>query len=114
MPDARRWILRRIGFQRAVRATASFLTTDADSRVSPRWLAHNTKALEAGADAVLGRIILDEEGDLCPKIWLTTSNRLHGRAAGGVADTATRERFTSATPSLSMRPNPTTGTDPGS
>jgi hypothetical protein len=145
------------------------LTTDADSRVSPRWFAHNMEALDAGADAVLGRIVLDEEGDLlpaalhqrgqlegdyeawltelsalidpidhnpwpnhatisgasialtreiylrvgglprvplgedkalvaelsrhdarirfCPKIWVTTSGRLHGRAPGGVADT---------------------------
>jgi hypothetical protein len=42
------------------------LTTDADSRVSPRWVIDNLKAFEVGADAVLGRIVLDEEGDLLP------------------------------------------------
>jgi GT2 family glycosyltransferase len=42
------------------------LTTDADSQVPPRWIAENLTAIEAGADAVLGRIALDEEGDLLP------------------------------------------------
>ena len=43
------------------------LTTDADSRVSPDWIANNVAAIDAGADAVLGRIVLDEEGELCPR-----------------------------------------------
>jgi cellulose synthase/poly-beta-1,6-N-acetylglucosamine synthase-like glycosyltransferase len=42
------------------------LTTDADSRVSPDWLANNLVAIAAGADAVLGTIRLDEEGDRLP------------------------------------------------
>jgi hypothetical protein len=43
------------------------LTTDADSQVSPLWIANNSAAIDAGADAVLGRIALDEEGDLLPQ-----------------------------------------------
>jgi hypothetical protein len=42
------------------------LTTDADSRVSPNWLANNLAAIDAGADAVMGCISLDEEGELLP------------------------------------------------
>ena len=38
------------------------LTTDADSQVAPNWIAENLAAFEAGAEAVLGRIDLDEEG----------------------------------------------------
>jgi cellulose synthase/poly-beta-1,6-N-acetylglucosamine synthase-like glycosyltransferase len=40
------------------------LTTDADSQVSPDWLVSNLEAVAAGADAVLGQIRLDEDGDL--------------------------------------------------
>ncbi len=42
------------------------LTTDADSRVPPDWIAKNLAAIDAGADAVLGRIVLDDEGDRLP------------------------------------------------
>ena len=42
------------------------LTTDADSRVPADWIATNLAAIDAGADAVLGDIALDEEGDLLP------------------------------------------------
>lgn len=42
------------------------LTTDADSRVSADWIAANLAAIDAGTDAVLGGIGLDEEGDLLP------------------------------------------------
>jgi hypothetical protein len=42
------------------------LTTDADSRVSPDWIANNLAAIDAGADAVLGRIVLDDEGERLP------------------------------------------------
>jgi Glycosyl transferase family 2 len=38
------------------------LTTDADSQVAPSWIAENLGAFAAGAEAVLGRIDLDEEG----------------------------------------------------
>ena len=40
------------------------LTTDADSQVAPNWIAENLAAFEAGAEAVLGRIDLDGEGEL--------------------------------------------------
>jgi hypothetical protein len=43
------------------------LTTDADSRVSEDWIAKNLAAVDAGVDAVLGSIALDEEGDLLPQ-----------------------------------------------
>ena len=42
------------------------LTTDADSQVAPNWIATNLAAFEAGAEAVLGRIDLDDEGKLLP------------------------------------------------
>ena len=42
------------------------LTTDADSQVGTNWIAENLAAFEAGAEAVLGRIDLDEEGRLLP------------------------------------------------
>ena len=43
------------------------LTTDADSQVAPNWIAENLAAIEAGADAVLGRISLDGEGKYLPQ-----------------------------------------------
>ena len=42
------------------------LTTDADSAAAPDWIAANLDAFAAGADAVLGRISLDEEGARLP------------------------------------------------
>ena len=42
------------------------LTTDADSQVGPSWIAENLAAFDAGAEAVLGRIDLDEDGKLLP------------------------------------------------
>jgi cellulose synthase/poly-beta-1,6-N-acetylglucosamine synthase-like glycosyltransferase len=43
------------------------MTTDADSQVSPNWIAENLVAFEAGAEAVLGRIDLDGEGKFLPE-----------------------------------------------
>jgi hypothetical protein len=43
------------------------LTTDADSQVPQRWIENNLTAIHAGADAVLGSLALDEEGDLLPQ-----------------------------------------------
>ena len=43
------------------------LTTDADSQVAPNWIAENLAAFAAGAEAVLGRIDLDEEGACLPE-----------------------------------------------
>lgn len=46
---------------------ATLLSTDADSRVPPDWVARNLAALQAGADAVAGRIELDaDEAALLP------------------------------------------------
>lgn len=43
------------------------LTTDADGRVAPDWLTRTLMALEAGADAVCGRALIDpEEARLIP------------------------------------------------
>jgi hypothetical protein len=43
------------------------LTTDADSQVTPNWIAANLAAFEAGAEAVLGHIELDGEGKFLPE-----------------------------------------------
>jgi hypothetical protein len=43
------------------------LTTDADSQVAPNWIAENLAAFAAGAEVVLGRIDLDEEGADLPE-----------------------------------------------
>jgi hypothetical protein len=50
------------------------LTTDADSQVAPNWIATNLAAFDAGAEAVLGRITLDDDGKLLP-------DALHRRGA---------------------------------
>ena len=43
------------------------LTTDADGRVDPNWIAQNLRALDQGADAVAGRIDIDPlEASLIP------------------------------------------------
>ena len=68
MDLAETWLLAR-GEPRGV-----ILTTDADSRVAPDWIVNNLAAIEAGADAVLGRVVLDEDGDLLPQA-------LHDRGA---------------------------------
>jgi Glycosyl transferase family 2 len=43
------------------------LTTDADSQVAPNWIEENLAAVEAGAEAVLGRVNLDGEGKYLPE-----------------------------------------------
>ena len=50
------------------------LTTDADSRVAADWVSANLSAVSHGADAVLGQISLDEEGD-----WLPAALHARGR-----------------------------------
>jgi glycosyltransferase involved in cell wall biosynthesis len=45
----------------AGQGTGTILSTDADSRVPPDWVARNLAVLEAGADAVAGRVTLDAE-----------------------------------------------------
>lgn len=51
------------------------LTTDADSRVAPDWVARNLSALAAGADAVAGRLVLD------PRDAADLPAALHARGA---------------------------------
>jgi hypothetical protein len=46
--------------------TGVILTTDADSQVAPDWVAETLAAFRLGADAVLGRIDLDDDGKLLP------------------------------------------------
>jgi GT2 family glycosyltransferase len=46
--------------------TGVILTTDADSQVAPDWIAENLAAFDLGAEAVLGRIDLDDDGKLLP------------------------------------------------
>lgn len=52
------------------------LTTDADSRVSPHWIAQNLAAAAAGVDAVAGSIVLDEIEDLALPDLLHRRGRL--------------------------------------
>jgi hypothetical protein len=40
------------------------LTTDADSRVPPDWIANNLRHIDAGADAVAGRAVIDPQDAL--------------------------------------------------
>ncbi len=64
-------VARRIGMERAAAcagANGVLLTTDADARVAPDWIATNLHALRAGADAVAGRAVLDpREARLIPR-----------------------------------------------
>lgn len=55
MEAAARWL------DEAGAADAVILTTDADSRVPHDWVARNLAAIDAGADAVAGRIALDPD-----------------------------------------------------
>lgn len=59
-----------------VAADGTILSTDADSRVPPDWVASNLRALAAGADAVAGRVeLIPEEAALLPAA-LTARGRL--------------------------------------
>ena len=54
------------------------LTTDADCRVTPTWIAENIAYIKAGADAVAGRIVLDaKEAEALPAA-LRARGRLEG------------------------------------
>lgn len=54
------------------------LTTDADSRVPPDWVARNLAALAQGADAVAGTIALDAAEAACLPDALHARGRLEG------------------------------------
>jgi hypothetical protein len=62
---------RRLAMQRASALTLPdgvVMTTDADSRVAPDWIAANMAALQRGADAVCGRAVIDpDEAALIPR-----------------------------------------------
>ena len=62
--------------ERADRRDGVLLTTDADSRVPPQWLARNLAAIHAGCGAVAGRVTLEpaEEG-LLPQALMRRSAR---------------------------------------
>ena len=45
---------------------ACLISTDADTRVAPDWLAATFQELETGADAVCGRILMAETNPTCP------------------------------------------------
>jgi GT2 family glycosyltransferase len=56
---------RRIAMDHAAilaRGDGALLTTDADARVPPGWVATNLAALEAGAEVVAGRAVIEPEG----------------------------------------------------
>lgn len=58
-------VARRIAMDRAADLAGPsgvVLTTDADGRVAPGWLACNLAALDAGAEAVFGRAVIDPQG----------------------------------------------------
>lgn len=64
------------------------LTTDADSQVAPNWIADNLAAFHAGAEAVLGRIELDDDGKLLPDaLHFHTPNRLPLRTSSAIRST---------------------------
>jgi GT2 family glycosyltransferase len=55
---------RRLAMQHAARlidANGVLLTTDADGRAAPNWIAANLAAMRAGADAVAGRAVIDPD-----------------------------------------------------
>ncbi|MBT9393533.1 glycosyltransferase [Hymenobacter sp. NST-14] len=52
--------------QAASPAAACLISTDADTRVAPDWLAATFRELTAGADAVCGRILMAESNPACP------------------------------------------------
>jgi glycosyltransferase involved in cell wall biosynthesis len=70
---------RRAAMQRAADlagANGIILTTDADGRVAPDWLAANLNALAVGADAVAGRAVIDPEDEkLIPDALLAADAR---------------------------------------
>jgi hypothetical protein len=50
-----------------VDSTPVLLTTDADSCVGPVWIDRNLAEIDAGADVVLGRLALDDDGRSLPE-----------------------------------------------
>jgi glycosyltransferase involved in cell wall biosynthesis len=62
----------------ARRPNGVLLTTDADSRVPPQWIARNLSAIDAGCAAVAGRVTLDaSEERLLPQSLLQRAAQEH-------------------------------------
>ena len=53
----------RLQFSSATEAARAICSTDADTRVSPFWIAHTLEEMRLGADAVGGRILLRRESN---------------------------------------------------
>lgn len=83
MEAAARWL------DEAGAADGVILTTDADSRVPDDWVARNLAAIDAGADAVAGRIALDpDEAARLPEA-LHARGRLEGAYEALLTELAT-------------------------
>ncbi|UMY18493.1 glycosyltransferase family 2 protein [Methylobacterium organophilum] len=72
MEEAARWL------EAAGASDGVILTSDADSRVAPDWVARNLAAIAAGADAVAGRIALDADDAARLPAALHARGRLEG------------------------------------
>ena len=57
-------------------SVGAILTTDADSRVPPHWIAHTLAIIAAGADAVAGQIALDPADEAALPAALRARGRL--------------------------------------
>lgn len=67
---------------RLCRPGGVILTTDADTRVGPGWIATLARAFARGHDVVCGRIVLDEERHLAdhpPGVQLAHAEHVYGR-----------------------------------
>ena len=70
-------------------AKGFLLTTDADSRVGPTWIARNCAVAAGGVDAVLGRLTLDAEQVNLPAA-LHARGRLEGKYEAQLTEIAAR------------------------
>ncbi|SET84105.1 glycosyltransferase [Hymenobacter actinosclerus] len=52
--------------EQAGQSGAAIISTDADTRVAPDWLAATLRELARGTDAVAGRILMEETSRACP------------------------------------------------
>ena len=78
-------------------------TTDADSRVDPRWLANQLKALAAGAEAVGGRIELGDDSVLLDATTLSERADRHAARMATIDGDAAHPFFGGASIGISAR-----------
>ena len=78
-------------------------TTDADTRVAPRWLANQIKALAAGAEAVGGRIELGDDAVLLDAATLSERADRHAARMASLGDEAKHPFFGGASIGISAR-----------